>query len=238
MQLKIASINFWGQPWPASLQKKARLVRLAEFIKAQDFDIVCIQELWLVKDIGKLLGMVQGYFSYCESKVKMNPSGLVILSKFPLMDNIYVRFGVIDYEEVVYKKGMLISKIRFSNGRFLRIINTHFYATIWPLRSKIWTKQLTQLYSAFNEIPTLVFGDFNYDYKKFPFPDLNLLSSDAFATRNTENIYNKKSFNRFSKINMTCDLIFSTFDAKVLSSSIVRDKLISDHYPVISVIEI
>lgn len=98
----------------------------------------------------------------------------------------------------------------------IRIINTHFIATLKSLRSIVWKSQLETLYSVLNNKKSIICGDFNQNYKDFPFPDLFLLSNSNIANRNTKNIYNKKSLNKLSKVNMVCDLIYSNFITEIL----------------------
>lgn len=238
MQLKLASINFWGLAWPWTMHKQKRLNSLVEFVKKENFDIVCLQEIWRSKDAKKILSGLSEYNYYIEAKRMKNPSGLVILSKFPLGEGSYLPFGTVDYEEVVFRKGMLIADCIFPSGESVRIINTHLYTTLRPLNSRIWSRQIAELYSALNNNRTIVFGDFNYHYPNFPFPELNILTPTECATRNTENYYNKKMFNRFSRVNMVCDLILANFEAMIISNEIVKEPLISDHYPVSALIEL
>lgn len=238
MRLKIASINFWGLPWPLSVQKRNRIGKLISFIKKSDLDVICLQEIWRTTDLELIKTRLKEYYFFDASKRKANPSGLVILSKYPIIDGNYVPFWNVHYE-FVFRKGMLISSINLK-GRKIKIINTHLYTTLYPLKSKIWLRQLTSLYSAINNNPTLIFGDFNYDYNSFPLPELNLVSENNIATRNTNNPYSKRSLNRFSKVNMACDIILSNFELEVKKKEIRKDRniLFSDHYSVISHIKI
>jgi len=235
-KMRIASINFWGLPWPLSVQKGSRLGKLVAFILKNKLDIVCLQEIWRTADLKILKTRLKGYYFFDSSKRKANPSGLVIISRYPIIEGAYVPFWNVNYE-FVFKKGMLVVTIQ-KNGERLKVINTHLYTTVRPLRSKIWLRQLSELYSAIGNDKTLIFGDFNYNYKDFPLPDLYLISEGRIATRNTRNPFSKRSFNRFSKINMVCDLILSNFPVKTKSKRLIKSPIITDHYPLISEISL
>ncbi len=236
MILKLASINHWGLAWPFSIHKKNRLSNLVELIKKRKFDIVCLQEVWKTSELNTLRLSFPGYFFFYSIKKRKNPSGLVILSKYQLYDEYFIPFGVLNYE-AIFEKGLLLAKISIG-GKEIRVINTHLQASFKPLKSIAWQKQLEKVYSAFNDNPTLIFGDFNYNYPDFHLPDLNLISQSSNFTRDTNHLYNKKSFNSMSKVNMVCDLIFSNFKTKVITNGIIKKPLVSDHYPIFSEIEI
>jgi endonuclease/exonuclease/phosphatase family metal-dependent hydrolase len=230
MKLRLASINFWGLPWPLSVQKKARIAKLISFIRKNSFDIICMQEIWRTWDLDLLKSRLKEYYFFDYAKRKRNPSGLAIISRFPIIEEYFIPFWNLHYEFAL-KKGMLIAKV-IAGKNIMRIINTHLISTFRPLRSKIWARQLTSVYSALNNIPTLVFGDFNFNYNDFPLPELRLLTSKAWPTRNTSNPYSKRSLNRFSKVNMTCDMILSNFQVKVSKQEVLRSNIFSDHYSV------
>ena len=66
--MKLTSINFWGLPWPLSVQKRDRIGKLISFIRKNEFDIICLQEIWKTKDLNLLKTRLKEYYFYDDDR--------------------------------------------------------------------------------------------------------------------------------------------------------------------------
>lgn len=238
MKIKIASINFWGLPWPLSVDKSKRIRRLADFIKNKNPDIVALQEMWLARDIEFVLSELKDYHHFSPPSSFFNSSGLLLLSKSQLEDCYSAHFDKIygDYEFA--RKGFLSAACKIGS-RKIRIVNTHLYCPGKPENECIRDKQLNFLKSHLNDLETLVFGDFNTDWRFIKMPEKFKMISSKNPTVDSGNPYTRRGLNMFNEPkSVTFDMIFSNFQARIVRREVVTMPLMSDHYPVFSEIMI
>ena len=233
MLLNIATCNLWGLPWPLSVDKTKRLRDFINLIR--DYDITAVQELWLNRDIAYIKKFLPDHNVLAFTKY-FNHSGLVYISKMPLFDSKYIPFA--QPKEFPSKKGILISHI-IIDKRKIKLVNTHIASTKKPLISKNQRSQMKTLIATLDNQPTLLFGDFNIDYYNIKLPKkYHLISFNKHPTRSHTNKYGNKRLNKYLGLDLTCDLIFANFSVKVLNKKVIYTPLVSDHYPVVTKIQI
>ena len=235
MNLKIATLNFWGLPCPLSINKKQRLKKLINLIKDEKIDILALQEIWLNKDIKYIKSKLPNYHILINNNLIFNFSGLLLLSKFPLLENKFHKFKI--SKEFPSKKGIQKTKIKIFNKE-ITLLNIHLDYSSNQL-SQIKKNQIKHITKTLDNSPTLILGDFNTDLPNFNIPDnFKLISQTETKTLNSKNHYVTKRFNKFHETDWLCDLIFCNFKAKLTKKKIIKKPLISDHYLVISEIHI
>ena len=99
-------------------------------------------------------------------------SGLVILSKYPILSHTFVPFDVQDYlsTDALSEKGFLVAEIRVKQTTFF-IINTHLQASFQRNSPHVVSsKQLQQLMAYVETLahPFVIGGDFNMDHGEIP----------------------------------------------------------------------
>lgn len=239
MNLKLATINFWGLPWPFSVKKKERLNLLIALINKERFDIVALQEIWTNYDINTIKKNCPGYFVRDQRNPIFNHSGLVILSRFPLHSIRFIPFkGSLMSLEFPSRKGMLQCDADI-NEQQVQIINSHMYYDTSPEQAKKQKKQLLQLIELLDHRPTFILGDFNRTSEMMNLPKhFKLISERDNASIDLKNKFSTMRFNKINASNRLPDYIFTNMDVSVYKSYLITDTIFSDHYPVVTEIEI
>ena len=189
--IRLLTYNIFLRPPPIkNNENDYKTERLLEFIdRLDDFDIVCLQEMFgtftsrqniLISEAVK-----KGFFFY-HSTDTPNPisthfidSGLVILSRFPIVVKDFTAFSYGVLSDQLAKKGILYTQIEVNNTN-LHLLTTHLQASYfdstefkWNISFKARMDQikeasiivksfLDQYYKSKNELVLLV-GDFNVD---------------------------------------------------------------------------
>lgn len=186
--IRILTYNIFLRPPPVKNNESDwKDERLVDFIKLLDmFDIICLQEMFgslnnrkqqLIKYANKA-----GYFFYCECP---SPSffskyvaegGLIILSRFPIVEKEFYPFRYSILSDSLCQKGVLYAKIRIGNS-YLCIFNTHLQASYfdgfgnqWDLSIKTRIDQTDELIHFVKEVMVNMFfhkGDLMLDKQKF-----------------------------------------------------------------------
>lgn len=256
--MKIMTANLWGLPWPLSKDKTTRLERFVEIVEKKSPDIICLQEVWLMKDLRYLreklakTGLTESFFAGGEVK---NKKGLAIFSKIPIKSGEY---HVFDGRSISFRG--FFDKIRkgesswpngFSSilleigGKTFAVINAHltfFDRSSDKNREKSVTKgEIRQLFDYINPLKlgvagVFICGDFNMDVKDEDMilpKGLKVISDVSELTLTGE-------ANPYANANdcMTCDLIIGPESANVIEKEIIKKPLVSDHYVVSSEIEV
>ena len=191
--VKILTYNFFSRPPPVNTNgTDYKDERLNDFIELlPNFDIICFQEVFTTLNDRKHRmireGAKVGLKYYVSSKVPsffstyISDSGLLILSKYEIIENDCYDYFLNVSGDCVSNKGILYAKIKINN-RYLFLFNTHLQSTYFDeSQSKInctiqvRTGQIEELinfvYNKLLLIPrdqvkkgsVLIVGDFNID---------------------------------------------------------------------------
>jgi len=166
--LNLASLNVWGIPSFLGGRAPKRFTEIGNILASQQYDIICLQEMWDKRT--KEIIIRSGYpFVVDDGRYPglKNSSGLVTLSKFPIIEQTFTAFENASTIEKFVKKGILRTRILSPLGE-VEILNVHMCsdtesslekATLIRLKQIQQLKSLVQKYSI--QRPVIVMGDFN-----------------------------------------------------------------------------
>ncbi|MDD5527599.1 MAG: endonuclease/exonuclease/phosphatase family protein [Patescibacteria group bacterium] len=191
--LKIITYNIWDLPLWFNKERQARIAKVAEFLKKQNADIVCLQETWDAEN-QNLLQKMMGPDYFCAFGEKKSQKhwlknfsnfcgGLMIFSKFPVSEENFFPFPRLNYSftEMCGHKGFLEAVLETPWGK-LRMIDTHLHSWIfWGKKFRL--KQLRKIMSRLeaNDLPVILAGDFNQH---------DILGHELFAAMLANNNFN------------------------------------------------
>lgn len=239
MQISIATLNLWGLPWPFSIHKTRRLQDFFALVRREQFHIIALQEVFLRSDVQAIQRALPEYHVFAKTNTVSNVSGLVLLSLFDLTDCRLTLFDMpIFHKEIPSRKGLLQARIHI-NDKEITLCDTHLY---FGGRKKLHTlqhQQFKQLRELLPTTPTILCGDFNVDYHQVSLPEaFILLSNKNELTIQYSTRYAHMLFNKVHGRDRNPDMIFANFPTKVTDSKIITEPLLSDHFPVVTTIEV
>ncbi|CAG9766639.1 unnamed protein product [Ceutorhynchus assimilis] len=137
LQLKIFTLNCWGLAL-LSKNRKSRFEAIGEWLLANPVDIVCLQEVWLMRDFNFLqetLIDLLPYSHYFYSGVV--GSGICILSKHPIEETFFHQWSVNGYIHKLQHadwfggKGVGLCRLKIVDDKdtyFANVYTTHLHA--------------------------------------------------------------------------------------------------------------
>src|SRR5215510_419719 len=137
-QLKIVSFNIWDLPYWFVKNREQRILQIAEYLHRLDAEIVCLQESFDIHHRRLLyehLGLERYYASGGFEATRKAPlavfdttGGLVIFSKFPILQHKFVPFNqfTLSLVERIGRKGVLEATIETPYG-VIQVLNTHLH---------------------------------------------------------------------------------------------------------------
>ena len=217
-KIKLLTYNFFLRPPPIKTNsddyKEERLIDFLDYLP--DFDIICFQEMFgTFHDRKKKMikaAKENGYLYYLSSK---SPSffskflidgGLLLISRFPIIDNKYITYDYGVMSDGMSQKGAIYAKIKIKDY-YLCLFSTHLQASYYDSGNSLWnftietrTKQTEDLINfIYDTIYNLdksekcifiVCGDFNidaYDYKnareKYNLPKVKFTEYEIFKKK-------------------------------------------------------
>lgn len=219
--IRLLTYNFFCRPPPVNTNKDDyKDSRLEDFVKdeLQKFDIICFQELFTTLNDRKHRmireGAKVGLQYYYSSKVPsffskyLVDSGLLILSRYEIVDNDSYDYYINISGDSVSNKGILYTKIKI-NDKFLFLFNTHLQASYFDDSQKninytiqvrmsqaeelinyVYNKLLTIPRDEVNSGCVIIAGDFNIDAqnycyanKKYKIPKYNNTEYEIFKKK-------------------------------------------------------
>lgn len=172
--LSLLSLNCFGTPVPTT---RHRLQALASHLEQSSLQIVCLQEVQLVRYQNLIFQACGSYpFQAYEPYLHCPKGGLVTLSRAPLANQHFETYAeqglwyLPTFMDKILRKGMLITSLHWA-GLPVVIINTHIianYSGDWERQgvfARMQEKQLHQLAETVANQPAntlvMVVGDFN-----------------------------------------------------------------------------
>lgn len=108
--LRIVTLNCWGIPF-VSHQKNRRISAIIETIKNSNWDVVALQEVWLAGDQEKIRSQTGYEYSMVfKGRGRLLGSGLMILSRFKILDHDFHSFKVTGFPHRVLEGDFHASK--------------------------------------------------------------------------------------------------------------------------------
>ncbi len=241
--LKIMTYNIGNSRF--KLFKKDNAPHIAKFrklIKKQDPDIICIQERH-PKLLSAYKQIFKGYTLYPKSVI-----GTVIYSKYP-----FVKKGNIPFHTDFHNATWADIDV---NGKLIRLYNTHLSSNHVPnleynvkeIMDESWVilqkynehaqMRVTQLeelmdHAAQSEHPVIICGDFNDVPQSYVYRKISEKFKDAFLEVGNGLVQTLRS----RLVGLRIDYLFSSPEVPILAQEIIDSK-ISDHYPIMTVIDI
>jgi endonuclease/exonuclease/phosphatase family metal-dependent hydrolase len=238
--------------------KDTRLDLLLEHIKSEEYDIICLQEIFsdsISSRISKIkeFSMENNYYMYMPTETKTCRSftscGLCVMSKYPIMDTEFVHYKTdIYFPNVLSNCGFIVVKLNYKDIQ-LTVIDIHLQSGISENQNSIRYKQMDEIYDYLNKnslynTNTIITGDFNADLKLWKYIQKKFQGYiDPFKDTMLNDVYTYKrhgtnEVQRFDGIIYNLPTLeFNKIESKV--DPIKIDKVgyfeqISDHYAVIT----
>ena len=186
--------------------KDKRLEELFCNILKNDYDVVCLQEVFndnvtdRMNRIKKFANKNKFYL-YCPTDIifckSFTSSGLCIMSKYPIVDSDFIKYRTkVCFPNVLSNCGFLSVTVLNDNKR-ITIINLHLQSGVSKIQENIRYKQIDEIYEYINQqLPSenvIVTGDFNADlrlwkyiskkFEGFKDPFLDTMLNDVYTFR-------------------------------------------------------
>jgi endonuclease/exonuclease/phosphatase family metal-dependent hydrolase len=189
-RLKIMTFNIWDLPLWFNKERRARIGKVADYLKRQDADIICLQETWDAENQQFLREKMSpeffcAYGEYRSQKRWLKDlsnfcGGLMIFSRFPIDGEAFFPFWRLNYSptEMVGHKGFLEAIVETPWGK-IRVVDTHLHSwTFWG--GKFRLRQLKKIMNHLGKdgSPVILCGDFNQH---------DILGHEPFADMLAEN---------------------------------------------------
>lgn len=257
-ELRVLSYNIWGLPAPIGQDLDARIERIAEAI--QDYDIVLIQEAFDQRT--ESLPLRAGFpYAYHHKNLDLwrQASGLMVLSRFPIVDTDFMPFPGLTPPDLLANKGVLFARVQHPQLGYVDLYNTHYQSRQQPDAAQVRIKSnnttLQRLLLKHQQYyPTIIGGDFNAVPGNPEHQDLvrRLPLIDTYLKTPQQDIqrilHSWPSAERFARrVQRRIDYVFllenALWNYQVLRSSMVldqpwRDYLLSDHLGVAATVRI
>ena len=173
--LKVVTLNTWGVPFAPD--KAARMRNIGIEITRRNDDIIALQEVWDTHDLTPILEGAQanGISHYHHYPAGLIGSGLVILSRYPIVDVEFLPFRLQGTAETIYRgdyiarKGIAFARIQ-TPLTMVDVYNIHTVAQYHPdEQDEYRAHRAAQHYEAARFVtrqspdgnPLIVLGDFN-----------------------------------------------------------------------------
>lgn len=131
--IHILTLNCWGIPY-VSKNRRARMEAIAEKLVTENYDIICLQEVWSIDDFKMMKAKTQEqlpYSHYFYSGVL--GSGVCILSRFPIQDVMFHKWPLNGYVHKIHHgdwfggKGVGLCRLKIHNMN-VNIYIAHLHA--------------------------------------------------------------------------------------------------------------
>ncbi|CAK9809840.1 Putative neutral sphingomyelinase [Anthophora quadrimaculata] len=133
VSINILTLNCWGIPY-ISKNRKARMAAIAKEFATDNYDIICLQEVWSVNDFKMIEAMTQEqlpYSHYFYSGVV--GSGICILSKFRIKNVMFHKWPLNGYVHKIHHgdwfggKGVGLCRLQVHNMN-INVYIAHLHA--------------------------------------------------------------------------------------------------------------
>lgn len=199
--MRILTLNIWGAPW--AKHRSERISLIADEIKQNlKPDILCFQEVYMPDNRSQLIDFLKGNYPYYHFFASgIIGSGLLTMSRYPIVDAIFHRFRMggkpddIAHGDYYAGKGIGLTRIDSSDG-VVDIYNCHTHAQYSSdISNEYAVYNETNLYEAARFIhsnssncPTVLCGDLNTRPDQAGYEIITKLGnlSDAFYSRHEQ----------------------------------------------------
>jgi endonuclease/exonuclease/phosphatase family metal-dependent hydrolase len=176
-ELRILQQNVWTPLAGAGPEKQRRLAELVA--AARSYDVLLLQEVFHCAVLGASVGgfgtwlidelQSAGFTHFLRPKpawFRIQDSGLLIASRFPLVEGWEIVFQSWRGKEAWTWKGALGAKVEVPNGPPMAVVSTHLQAWQGQANAEVRLQQAQQLEERLRSLgwaDTLIAGDLNMD---------------------------------------------------------------------------
>ena len=212
VDIALITYNIWGLPAWLNGASSSRYSRIARELRHQDPDIIFLQEVWFGRSYQAL--PAGGTWSIASGPRRpwfARPSGLVALSRFPIIDGEFHPFRARSWPDSLAQKGALKVTIDLGHQRRLNVWNVHLQA---GAKHEIRTRQIAELAEWIREanddqIADVIAGDFNCTPDSLQYQQLTaLLGPDANAITPQQRFITYDGLSRNPAEGRTLDYVF------------------------------
>lgn len=177
-QLDVVTWNAWGLPSPIAQKRKARLPQIADWLDAEGYDVVGLQEVW--RGARGLLARVRPYLPAADGD-----SGLALVTRHPLRELELHPYEAARGVDAWKAKGVLEAEVEI-DGAPVHVAVTHLQAGGSARSATVRAAQIDQMLSWItadgDDRPTVLMGDFNlYDGQEADEASLQRLHDAGFV---------------------------------------------------------
>ncbi len=196
MSIKVISLNIWDLPFWFVKDRKKRILRIVEYIKKSEADVVCLQESFDVKNRVFLKDELNNKYRIAGDAFETRriffvklfdvTGGLVVFSKFPIIKSGFIPYSRIfnsTITETIGRKGFLEVVVVTPLGD-MKIVDTHMHQETTLFSRKIRLRQTAKMIKKINRdgMPTILAGDFNENYLMEEREFVELFDLTGFST--------------------------------------------------------
>jgi len=251
MVLKILNANLWLISRGVSRDIQKRMENFVAMVDKLDPDVILLQEVWKVKYANYLKKALPKYYSVSSEKFWLaNKCGLVAFSKLPVYDVSFIEYDSkkgSSLLEKLAKKGILSFKIKYE-GSEIGFYTAHLYNWSTAKEKQFTISQLVEFVQLAKTKTSISAGDLNLKLDEVQNVCKGLISIDESVenTVSENNPYTKgkihKNMSKMgeNKLNRKTDYFLFNFPLNkiVTQTKVIRDPLVSDHYPLFTEIKI
>jgi endonuclease/exonuclease/phosphatase family metal-dependent hydrolase len=164
LSLKLVTYNVWGLPGWMTGAPPGRYLPIAHELERLDPDIILLQEAWTAK--ARKSAPANGRWAMARAAGQhtfFQQSGLVTLSKYPIIGGEFYPFSRAAFLDHFVNKGVLKVTVQLPGNQVLNVWNVHLQEGRWSeiRRSQIHELIARMLAAEDGQIADLVGGDFN-----------------------------------------------------------------------------
>ena len=164
LSLKVVTYNIWGLPSWMTRARPGRYPQIARELERLDPDIILLQEAWTAK--ARKSAPANGCWAIARAAGQhtfFQQSGLVTLSKCPIIAGEFYPFSRAAFPDRFVNKGALKVTVLLPGGRVLNVWNVHLQEGGSPEIRLSQARELVSRVQAAEDgqIADLVGGDFN-----------------------------------------------------------------------------
>ena len=172
-KIRILTYNIWGLPG-VLLQKPKRMKLLEETLPTEMADIIILNETFAART--RPVVMLKEYpyraFGPGKSGAKIS-SGVVILSKFPIVETETIKYSQCAGMDCLANKGAVRARLDVPDVGKVDVVGTHLSSDGKDsLRSAQLEEVFALLERAQGDVPVLFGGDFNFHSETAPYSDM------------------------------------------------------------------
>lgn len=175
MTIRVATLNVWALPLAISRLNGVRMRLIGDSLSKLDADVFAFQEVWTQEARIELVaaGRRAGYEHVWHREVTRSGSGLLVLSRVPIIEEIFYPFTLTGLPQRVHHgdwwsgKGIALLRLAHPDGEIM-ILNTHLLARYVPVTEPdeylaMRIAEVVEIASALADInlPIIALGDFN-----------------------------------------------------------------------------